>query len=127
MPRRTDVQMRFSDTDAQGHLNNSAYVVYAELARADILDAVRGEDTYLLLAKLALEFKNQVRFGQRVWAETTVTEVGESSVGLFQEVYADDEVAASLTSTVVFFDPQAQEPKPVPPEAREKLEADRPL
>lgn len=127
MPHQTEVQVRFSDTDAQGHLNNSAYVVYAELARADLLDAVRGEDTYLLLAKLALEFRNQVRFGQRVWVETTVTEVGESSVDLFQEVYADDEVAASLTSTVVFFDPQVQEPKSVPPEARGKLEADRPL
>lgn len=59
--------------------------------------------------------------------QTHVTEIGESSVDLAQDVYADDEVAASITSTVVFFDPEAQAPKAVPPAVREKLEADRPL
>lgn len=39
MPHPTDIQVRFSDTDAQGHLNNTAYAVYAELARADLLGA----------------------------------------------------------------------------------------
>jgi acyl-CoA thioester hydrolase len=127
MPHSTDIQVRFSDTDAQGHLNNTAYAVYAELARADLLGAVRAEGTQLLLAKLALEFKRQIRFGQRVRVQTHVTEIGESSVDLAQDVYADDEVAASITSTVVFFDPEAQAPKAVPPAAREKLEPIRNL
>ena len=27
---RTDIQVRFADTDAQGHLNNGSYAIYAE-------------------------------------------------------------------------------------------------
>ncbi|ADI13373.1 acyl-CoA thioesterase [Truepera radiovictrix] len=127
MPHRTDIQVRFSDTDAQGHLNNTAYAVYAELARADLLDALRGPDTYLLLAEMTLRFQSQVRFGQAVHVTTDVQEVGESSVTLEQTVYADDEAAATVTSVVVLFDARAQAPKAFPERVRKRLEAGEPL
>ena len=32
---RTDIQVRFGDTDALGHVNNASFAAYAELARLD--------------------------------------------------------------------------------------------
>jgi acyl-CoA thioester hydrolase len=127
MSHRTDIQVRFSDTDAQGHLNNTAYTVYAELARADLLGVLRGPDTHLLLAEMTLRFQSQVRFGQVVHVTTDVQEVGESSVTLAQTVYADDEVAATITSVVVLFDARAGAPKAFPEPVRKRLEAGQPL
>ena len=34
---RTDIQMRFGDTDALGHVNNASYASYAEVARLEAL------------------------------------------------------------------------------------------
>ena len=34
---RTDIQLRWSDTDALGHLNNTSYASFAELGRLDFL------------------------------------------------------------------------------------------
>lgn len=127
MPHRTDIQVRFSDTDAQGHVNNTAYAVFAELARADLLDALRGSETHLLLAEMTLHFKGQVRFGQAVHVMTEVQEVGESSVTLKQTVYADGEEAATIASVVVLFDPKAQAPKAFTAAVRAHLEAGEPL
>ena len=37
MVHHTELQMRFSDTDALGHVNNIAFASYAETGRVDFL------------------------------------------------------------------------------------------
>ncbi len=42
MPYRTDIQVRFADTDALGHVNNSAFAHYAEHARIEFFQHLAG-------------------------------------------------------------------------------------
>lgn len=118
---RTDIQMRFNDTDALGHLNNTAYALYAEQGRVDFLDRFRDEGVYLILAHISLDFLRQVRFRDAVFVLTRIAKVGRTSVTLEQEVYGNGELAARVGSVVVMFDYKAQMPVPIPDSVRAQL------
>lgn len=124
MPKahRTEIQVRFNDTDALGHLNNTAYVLYAEQGRVDFLDRFRSRGVYLILAHISLDFLRQVRFRDAVYVLTRVAKLGRTSVTLEQEIYGNDVLAARARSVVVLFDYDAQNPVPVPGVVRVQLE-----
>ena len=119
---RTDIQVRFNDTDALGHLNNTAYALYAEQGRVDFLDQFRSEGVYLILAHISLDFLRQVRFRDRVYVLTRIVKVGRTSVTLVQDIYGNGELAARTRSVVVMFDYGAQTPVPISAEIRAQLE-----
>ena len=118
----TAIQVRFGDTDALGHLNNTSFAFYVELARLDFIEGLGQRVQSLILAHLAIDFRRQVTFGQVVTVETTVERVGRSSVTLLQRVLADGGVAADGRSVVVLFDHSAQAPMEIPGELRARLE-----
>lgn len=118
---RTDVQVRFNDTDALGHLNNTSYALYSEQGRVDFLDQFRNEGVYLILAHISLDFLRQVRFRDTVHVLTRIAKVGRTSVTLAQEIYGNDELAARSQSVVVMFDYSSQKPVPVADEVRAQL------
>jgi len=101
---RTDVQVRFGDTDALGHINNASFAAYAETARLDFLRCLGKSVRSLILASLYVDFRRQVAFGERVHVETVVERIGTSSITLQQTVFADDQRAADIRSVVVYFD-----------------------
>jgi acyl-CoA thioester hydrolase len=119
---RVDVQMRFADTDALGHVNNGSFVVYVETGRLAFFEAAVTEVRSLILAHLAVDFRRQVRFGQALAVDTWVERVGRTSVTLRQAVLADGVVAAEARSVVVCFDYEAQRPMPWPAATRRALE-----
>lgn len=118
---RTDIQVRFNDTDALGHLNNTSYALYAEQGRVDFLDQFRNEGVYLILAHISLDFLQQVRFRDAVYVLTRIAKVGRTSVTLAQEIYSNDTLAARSRSVVVMFDYRTQKPVSVPDEVRAQL------
>ena len=122
-PFHTDIQVRFNDTDALGHLNNTSFALYAEYARVEFLDNLRTGDVYLILAHIALDFLKQVKFREEVYVLTQVEKMGNSSLTLVQDVYAGDEVAAKVRSVVVLFDYGTQKSVRIPDEVREQLSA----
>ncbi len=120
-PFRSDIQVRFNDTDALGHLNNTSFALYAEYARVEFLDNLRTDDVYLILAHLSLDFLKQVKFREEVYVLTQVEKLGNSSLTLLQEVYANDKVAAKVRSVVVLFDYGTQKSVRISDEVREQL------
>jgi acyl-CoA thioester hydrolase len=120
-PHELEIQVRFGDTDALGHVNNAAYATYAELGRIALMRRVRWDEGGPILARIAIDFHAQVRLGSRVVVTTKVTRIGRSSIGLHQEVQADGERAATVESVVVWFDYDAQRPVPVPDHVRSVL------
>jgi acyl-CoA thioester hydrolase len=122
MTYRTDIQVRFNDTDMLGHLNNTAYALYAEQARVMFFHALGLEKVTLILAHISLDFRKQVTFGDAVFVETTVEKVGNSSVTLLQNVFANNVLAVETKSVVVLFDYDAQKPKKIPDDLRRGLE-----
>ena len=115
---RTDIQVRFGDTDALGHVNNASFAAYAELARLDFLQRFGGSVRSLILASLYIDFRRQVEFTEPVYVETVVEKIGTSSVTLRQTIFAAGERAADSRSTVVYFDYANKKSRPLTDEMR---------
>jgi acyl-CoA thioester hydrolase len=120
---RTEIQVRFADTDAQGHLNNGSYAIYAETARLAFFRDLGSGVGSLILAHLAIDFRRQVRFGEAVAVDTWVERVGTTSVALRHAIRADGAVAADVRSVVVRFDYESQRPAPWTEAQRADLQA----
>ena len=118
---RTDVQLRFADTDALGHVNNASFATFAEIARLDFLQRLGGSVRSLILASLHLDFRRQIKLGDSVYVETWVEKVGSSSVTLTQRVCANGENAADVKSVVVYFDYANQKSRPLTDDMRAAL------
>jgi acyl-CoA thioester hydrolase len=118
---RTDVQMRFADTDALGHVNNGSFVLYAETARLQFLADLGTEVGSLILAHLAIDFRRQVLFGERIVVDSWIERIGTSSVTILHAIRAGEAVAAEVRSVVVSFDYGAQRASPWTEAMREVL------
>jgi len=115
------IQLRFSDTDRLGHVNNAVFATYAELGRLAFLRELGMTDQGLILARLAIDFLRQVRLGDECYVVTRVVRVGNTSFTLEQTLTANGEVAARYEAVLVCFDYEAQRPVPVPDAFRRAL------
>jgi acyl-CoA thioester hydrolase len=106
--------MRFSDTDALGHINNGSFAIYAEVARLALLGELGESFRSLILAHLSIDFRRQVHFGDRIEVDTAVEKLGTTSITLRQVILANGEAVADVSSVVVLFDYAAQRPRPLP-------------
>lgn len=118
---RTEIQLRFADTDALGHVNNVSFAVFAEVARLDFVRTIEQQGGSIILAHLAMDLRRQVHFGADVHVESWAERMGNTSLTLRQDVVADGAVAAEIRSVVVWFDYETQQPRPWPDSWREAL------
>ncbi|RJF72373.1 MULTISPECIES: acyl-CoA thioesterase [Deinococcus] len=88
---RTPIQMRYSDTDALGHVNNAAYVQYLETSRVVMLAELQGGYTELrsVVARLELDYVRELRLGQEVVVETLIGHLGTRSMSFLSRIVAD--------------------------------------
>lgn len=128
LPRaQTDVQIRFSDTDAMGHVSSGSYAAWAEVGRDHFFKAFEQPAKtipWFVLARLALDFHSEGRYGESFSIDTRCVELGTKSMTLEQRVFAgaDAEAArredARLVCTVevvmVCFDRKTRSSKPIP-------------
>ena len=113
-----DLQVRFGDTDALGHVNNAVYASYAELGRIDYIARVGLPATGFILARLAMDFRRQVKLGEACRITTQIVRVGTTSMTMRQVMYAAEEVACEYEAVVVWFDYRTNKPVPIPAEQR---------
>jgi acyl-CoA thioester hydrolase len=121
MTFHTEIQVRFFDTDALGHVSNIAFSLYAEQARVTFFRSLGMGRITLILAHISLDFRKQIKFGDTLHVETKVEKIGNTSVTLLQTIYSNDDLAAETKSVVVLFDYETQKPKAISEDLRERL------
>lgn len=125
---RTEIQVRFADTDALGHVNNASFATYGETARIAFFREVAGmysspgETGNFILARLAMDFRSQVKLGQKVEVITRLRRLGTTSLTIAQDVLADGVLAAELEAVAVSFDYSTQRPVAIGGQLRELAE-----
>lgn len=126
------ISIRLGDIDANRHVNNSVYTDYAQDARVtyfrDLWDESRDEAD-VVLASLEIDFLAPVAFGETVFVDVRVTDVGESSWTVEYRIRALDDadeerVAARGSSVQVAWDRESESSRPLPETWREALEGE---
>lgn len=120
-----DLQLRWSDFDMLGHLNQAVYHQLLEEARA-ALTVGAGPDFPWVLARVELDYLAEVRPEHGpVKVRTEVSEIGRSKFSLTHEITrATGELAARGTSVIVAWDVEARRSRPLSPEERRAFGAD---
>ena len=85
------MQIRFTDIDMMGHLNNNVYLTFMDLAKIDYFTTLRpGEvdmnNLNMVVVHIDVDFYHPTFFGQEVDVWTTVTSVGHRSLHMEQRV-----------------------------------------
>ena len=129
-----EVQPRWGDLDAFGHVNNVTWLEYLQEARVDMLfvhaprqGAERLADG-IVVAKAEIEYKKPLEFRQRpVRIEMWVSRVGTSSFTIAYDVVDVEPDGARVhyvqaSTVLVPIDPASGRPRRVSPEERAVLE-----
>jgi acyl-CoA thioester hydrolase len=119
---RTNIQMRFCDTDALGHVNNARYAEYVEVARLEFLGLLGSSVRSLILASLQIDYRRQVEIDEAIHIETWIDKLGTSSIAVAHTVFAGGARAADVKSIVVHFDYASGKSKPLTDDMRRALE-----
>jgi acyl-CoA thioester hydrolase len=125
---RTSLQVRFRDIDAFGHVNNAVFFSYVELARIEyLLEVLRPETPFdrmpLILARVELDYRSPVLFGETVVVESKVDRIGRSSFDMRHRMTAGDagRLVGDVHTVLVTYDYAAARPMPVPDEWRRRI------
>jgi acyl-CoA thioester hydrolase len=119
---RTDIQVRFADSDALGHINNASFATYAEMARLEFLSTLGESVQRMILANLVIDFRRQVLVTDAVHVDSWVEKLGNTSMSIAHTIFANDERAAEIKSVVVYFDYASSKAMPLTKEMRVGLE-----
>jgi acyl-CoA thioester hydrolase len=127
LPFSSPIEVRFSDVDAMNHVNNAVTVTYLETARVrmwrECLGTVRhASDFPFILARVAVDYRSPISFGDDVVVRVGVTRVGRSSFTLAYRVEASGRLAAEAETVQVMFDYASARPVPIDAELRARLE-----
>ena len=114
------VTVRFSETDALGHINNTSYFIYLEEARIRFIESLgfkmEMENWNFILASTKCDFINQGFFGQELSIKTYVSKIGTKSFQLEHDLIAvqTKELIARGNAIMVYFDFEKQTSEPLP-------------
>ena len=119
--------VRFRDLDPMGHVNNAVFLTYIESARAAFLQHLGAvqtlEDLAIIVARIEIDFRAPVRFGDEVEVSVRVSRFGQKSFDLEHELRVGDTLAAEAKTVLVTYDYERREPVAIPAAWREKLAA----
>ncbi len=117
-----EVEVRWSDCDAFGHVNNAVYLTYLEQARFAYWHEVLPDVPFpgMILARIEIDYRAQAFPGDRLTVRAAVTEMRTSSFWTDYEIArADGTLVARARSAQVFFDYGTQKSLPIDPRFRE--------
>lgn len=131
-PHRVELQLRFTDIDLAGHVNNAVYLNYFEQARLSFFAQFLGGDhdwmkEGVLLAHAELDYHDRIELNDKVYVEISCDRLGTKSFDFIYKVLRrtpDGPVrCCSGKTTMVCFDFKENATIAVPEKWRKALEA----
>ncbi|MGI8998793.1 MAG: acyl-CoA thioesterase [Candidatus Limnocylindria bacterium] len=125
---RTTLQVRFRDIDAFGHVNNAVFFSYVEYARIRyLLDVLQPGTSFdrlpLILARVELNYRSPITFGEEVTVGTRVERIGRTSFAMSHRMTAEPggRLAGDVQTVLVAYDYASASPVPVPHDWRRRM------
>ena len=113
-------QIRFSDVDQFGHMNNSVYFSLYDLAKTtyfkDVFGMAEWGEQVVVVANINANFYQPVFFSDEMEIATAAVHLGNKSFTLLQRAVAKNtgEVKCECRTVLVMYDLYTKEPMPIP-------------
>lgn len=124
---RTPVQLRFSDVDRFGHVNNAVMFSIYDMAKTEYFNSVLREltkgDTLAVAVNINADFIHPVFYGDKIEIHTAVARMGTKSVTVTQQAVntKTGSVVSTCRTMLVCFSAAKNDSIPVPPEIRKRI------
>ena len=123
------LEVRFSDCDPLGHVNNAVYLTYLEESYRCVTTVCTMLPPGLpgvILARVECDYKRPATYGEALEIRMTVGEIGRSSFRYEYEIVDGEGRTVLVAKTVqVMFDYTQGKPVPIPDHIRALLAPDR--
>jgi acyl-CoA thioester hydrolase len=121
------IQVRYVDLDVLGHVNNSVYFSYFEMARVQYFGQVLGKDwdwetNGVILVKNWAEYIKPVFLEDQPEITIYVDKIGSKSFDLSYELKVNNVLYTTGGSTMVAFDAKSNKTIEIPEDMRNFLE-----
>ncbi|HET7746592.1 MAG TPA: thioesterase family protein [Vicinamibacteria bacterium] len=126
------MEVRFRDLDAIGHVNNAVFLTYFESARMAWWLHLTGQEDLrgisMILARAEVDFRSPLAYAERIEIGVGCTSIGRSSFVLEQDMHeqAGGRLVASARKVLVYFDYAANRSAAIPGDFRRRLLAQDP-
>lgn len=122
-----ECQVRWSDVDAYGHVNNVKYFEYFQESRISFITdmGARGDEVnHFVVAKLVVDYKRPIFFRREPYLiRSVLTRIGTSSFDIVARILHGDQTLSQATAVIVTIDPGTGRARPLPDQVRRSLEA----
>ncbi len=124
---KSEIRVRFGETDLQGVVYNAEYLVYFDTAQADYfrhlnlpLADMRGGGHDIVIVDINVRFRAPAYFDEMLEVFTRISKIGHSSMEMEYEVNEKESGRAVATSKVayVIVDPETGRPVRAPARMR---------
>lgn len=120
-----DLQVRWSDQDLNGHVNNARVITLIEEARVLAGKSWSGTTpdgmTPKVVRKLDVSFDRAVEYGSALLGRVWVTRVNNTSYIVCHELLQENRRCAYAEAVIVILDHSTGRPTPVPESLRKNL------
>ncbi len=126
----TEIEIRFSDLDAMGHVNNATYLSYLEEARIDYFENALGPrennlDFGAVVAGIDISYLRPLELGDKVKIFSKMFEIGRKSFDLRHVIQGEREgkifTAALAATKLVAYDYKKKESLEIPEETKRTI------
>ncbi|MEN9969755.1 MAG: hypothetical protein RIR94_1962 [Bacteroidota bacterium] len=120
------IQVRLTDIDILGHVNNSIYLTYFEMTRIHYFSQLVGPDwdwmeNGVVLVQNEVNYHLPVFLYDRPEIQMYCNKIGNKSFTLTYELYVKGELKTTGSSTLVGFNSNKQQSIEIPEKMREAL------
>ena len=122
---RIEIRVRYAECDPMGVAHHTAYPVWFEIGRTELLRQssdlpyrdLEAEGIFFAVAKLGVQYKRPARYDDLLTLETKITGSGRAKIEHAYELSCDGMLLATATTTIVCLDAQGR-PRPIPETVR---------
>jgi acyl-CoA thioester hydrolase len=112
-------RVRYSDTDAHGHVNNVSFAAYLETGRTVLAQALGlpiglHSGMHTVLARVEIDYRAELHWPASLDLGATVVRIGRSSVTVIQGIFHGDLCVATGREVLVMVDTATGKSAPLP-------------
>ena len=120
------IQVRFADLDLMGHVNNSVYLSYFEMARVHFFAKILGlnwdwNSQGIILVRNEIDYLKPIFLHDKPLVFVSLSEIGNKSFTLSYQIKVGDNLVTTGKSVMVAYDSVISKSILIPKKMREAL------